>query len=107
MMMRNSRRHILWPAAGCFALMLPCLPMAGQTGGTGALTVTVTDQTGALIGVASVPVSNSARALSRAEVTGANGSYTFTLLPPGDYAVKIAAPGFTSLDVPSVPVKVT
>ena len=44
----------------------------------------MTDQTGALIAGA-----------SRAEVTGANGSYTFTLLPPGGYAVKISAAKWT------------
>ena len=40
---------ILLAADGCFALMVPYLPLAAQTGGTGALTVTLTDQTGALV----------------------------------------------------------
>jgi hypothetical protein len=78
-----------------------------QTGGTGALTVTVSDPTGAMVTGASVTISNAPRALSRTEVTGANGSYTFTLLPPGDYEVKIAAPGFSAVEVPSMTVNVT
>jgi hypothetical protein len=58
--------------------MLPWLPLAAQTGGTGALTVTVTDQTGALIAGASVTVSNSARALSRSDwYKDVEGSVTY------------------------------
>jgi hypothetical protein len=67
----------------------------------------VSDQSGAVIVGATVRVSNAARNLTRTEVTGANGSYTFTLLPPGDYTVHISAPGFNSADLTAVTVDVT
>ncbi|MGB9069894.1 MAG: carboxypeptidase regulatory-like domain-containing protein [Candidatus Acidiferrales bacterium] len=81
-------------------------PLWSQTGGTGALTVTVTDPSGAVIPDASVTVTNSA-GLSRSATTSANGSCTFTLLPVGDYIAKISAKGFTTVDVPSVTINVT
>jgi hypothetical protein len=91
----------------CLLLVLSAVSLDAQTGGTGALTVSVTDQSGAVVAGASVTVANGARALARTEVTGANGTYTFTLIPPGDYSVKIAAPGFNPVDVSSVTVNVT
>lgn len=81
--------------------------LAAQTAGTGALTVAVSDPTGAAIPGAAVRISNAATGVTRSEITGSNGSYTFTLLPPGNYSVNISAPGFASTDVPSVAVNVT
>lgn len=93
-------------AATLLMVVLCATPFFAQTGGTGALTITVTDPTGAVIVGATVKVSNAA-GLTRSETTGNNGSYTFTLLPPGNYTVNITAPGFSSIDVASVPVNVT
>ncbi|MGC2331389.1 MAG: carboxypeptidase-like regulatory domain-containing protein, partial [Candidatus Acidiferrales bacterium] len=53
--------------------------LLAQTAGTGALTVTVTDPSGAVISGASVTVTN-LEGLSRSTTTGADGSCTFTLL---------------------------
>ena len=78
-----------------------------QTAGTGALTVTATDPTGARIAAADLHLANAATAFSRDEKTGANGSYTFTLLPPGDYSVSISAQGFSTAEIPTVTVNVT
>ena len=78
-----------------------------QTAGTGALTATVTDPSGAAIAGATVTVSHAATGLVRTQSTENNGSTTFTLLPPGDYAVSFSAVGFTKVDLPSVPVNVT
>ena len=73
---------------------------------SGALTVTVKDATGAVIPGASVSVNNGA-GVSRAQTTNNDGSYTFSLLPPGDYSVSISAKGFRTTDVPSVAVHVS
>jgi hypothetical protein len=81
--------------------------LVGQTAGTGALLITVTDPSGAAIPGAAIKVSSAATGLTRSEVTAASGSSTFTLLPPGNYAVNISAQGFTTIDVPSVTVNVT
>jgi Carboxypeptidase regulatory-like domain/TonB-dependent Receptor Plug Domain len=77
-----------------------------QSGGTGALTVTVSDPSGGVIAGASVTISNGA-AVTRTQTTAGNGSYTFTLLPPGSYKVSISAAGFQSIAVPAVTVDVT
>src|SRR5271170_5467705 len=93
--------------AGCaFFLISAMTAIQAQTGGTGALTIAVTDPTGAIIVGATVKVSNAA-GVNRSETTGTSGSYTFTLLPPGNYDVSITAVGFSTLDIPSVPVNVT
>ena len=92
--------------AGALLLSGALLPVQAQTGGTGALTVTVTDPSGAVIVGATIKISNTA-GVARSETTATSGSYTFTLLPPGNYTVSISAPGFASIDVPSVPVNVT
>ena len=97
--------------AGCavFVIFMCCLlvpPGWAQTGGTGALTITVTDPSDALVLRAAVTVSNSA-GLSRTLITTASGSCTFTLLPVGNYRVVISAQGFTTIEVPIVAVNVT
>ncbi len=89
------------------ALAATAIASLAQTGGTGALTVTASDQSGAVIVGATVRVSNSARNFTRTEATGSNGSYTFTLLPPGDYEVSISATGFNTVTIPSATVNVT
>jgi hypothetical protein len=92
-----------------FALLLfiAGLPRVGlaQTAGSGALAVTVTDPTGALVPGANVRVANAATAFNRGEKTGSNGSYTFGLLPPGEYSVTISAQGFGSIEIPAVTVQ--
>jgi hypothetical protein len=40
-------------------------------------------------------------------MTGADGTYRFPLLPPGEYGVKFEAAGFASVEVPSVQIVVT
>lgn len=77
-----------------------------QSGGTGALIVSVTDPSGLPIASASVKISNGA-AVTRTQTTSGNGSFTFTLLPPGTYEVTISAAGFQPVTVPAVKVDVT
>ena len=78
-----------------------------QSATTGALTGTITDPSGGVIVGASVTATNLGTGQSRATTTDANGSYRLSLLPAGNYGVKISAAGFQSVDVPSVTVNVT
>jgi Carboxypeptidase regulatory-like domain len=91
--------------AVCFFLLSPGL--LAQSAGTGALTGTVTDPTGAVVPNAAVTLTKTDTNQIRNTKTGADGSYKFTLLPPGTYRVKFTAVGFKSAEVPSVPVNVT
>jgi hypothetical protein len=81
--------------------------LIGQTSGTGALTGTVTDPSNAVIANATVTVTSNDKNQTRTTNTGTDGSYRFTLLPPGNYRVTFSATGFKLSEVPSVAVNVT
>src|SRR5690242_3923241 len=81
------------------ALWVPSL--LAQSGGTGALTGVVTDPTGAVVPNVTVTLTNNATGLNRTIQTGADGSYRFSLIPPGTYKVRFAAAGFKTSEVPA------
>ena len=97
---------ILFLVVGCIVSGILSPAAHAQSGGTGALTVSVTDQSGGVIVAANITISNGA-AVSRTQATGENGSYTFTLLTPGVYQATISAPGFKTVSVPGIAVDVT
>jgi Carboxypeptidase regulatory-like domain/TonB dependent receptor len=55
---------------------------------------TVTDKSGAVVGGATVTITNQATGVSRNSVTGDSGFYRITGLPPGRYKVEVEAPSF-------------
>ena len=77
-----------------------------QSAGTGALTGTVTDPTGAVIPGVTVTATHTGTGLERTVVTREDGSYRFSLLPPGAYRVRFTNSGFKTAEVPSVTVNV-
>ena len=81
--------------------------LGAQTAGTGALTGTVKDPSGAVIPNATVTLTSIDTGAARMDMTGADGTYRFSLLPPGNYKVKIEASGFKPVEIPSVTVAVT
>ncbi len=81
--------------------------LIAQTPGTGALTGTVKDPSGAVIPNATVTLTSVDTGQARTTMTGADGVYHFSLLPPGNYRVKIESSGFKPVEVPSVNVAVT
>lgn len=81
------------------------LPLNAQTASTGALTVVVTDPSGALILGADVTVTSSTGE-SRTVKTQVDGTAKFVLLNVGNYNVAISDQGFKTVTVPSVSVGV-
>jgi len=81
--------------------------LIGQSAGTGALTGLVTDPSGGSIANATVTLTSLSTNQARTATTGADGSYRFTLLPPGSYNVRFMASGFKTTDVTSVAIDVT
>jgi len=102
--MRTSCFRLL--AIVCLYTLLTGFASA-QTAGTGALTGTVTDVSGAVIPNVTVTAVNTATGLERTTVTGADGTYKFGLLTPGTYRVRFTAVGFRATEVPAVSVNVT
>jgi len=85
---------------------LSCFLVA-QTAGTGALTGTLTDPTGAVVPNVTITATNSDTGQTRTAKTGGDGVYTISLLPPGTYKVSFAATGFKTAEVSGVKINVT
>src|SRR5215469_8250102 len=65
-----------------------------QTPGTGAITGTVVDATGAVISAAQVKVVNEGTKAARVVATSGDGTFRVSLLQPGMYSVSVVTPGF-------------
>jgi hypothetical protein len=90
------------------AILLMLAPaLFAQSSGTGALTGTVTDPSGAVVPNVTVTLTSNETGQARTIVTGPDGAYRFSLIPPGTYKVKFAATGFKTEEVPSVTVNVS
>jgi hypothetical protein len=63
---------------------------------------TITDQSGAVVPGATITITNLQTNLARSQTTSSTGSYSFDLIPPGDYKVEIEAKGFRKSVVPRV-----
>lgn len=103
-MTQNSRRLeiIIFLVLSVFAI-----PACPQTAGTGALTGTAKDQSGAVVGSASVTAVNESTGAIRSTQTDTKGAYSIPLLPPGRYRVQVSKPGFKSVNQVGVQVAVT
>ncbi len=73
----------------------------GQTS-TASLSGTATDPSGAPVASAPVELRNTASGDLRRGVTNAQGYFDLTLIPPGTYSVKIAAPGFKAFEADGI-----
>ncbi len=63
---------------------------------------TITDPSGAVVAGATVTITNLQTNLSRSQTTSSTGTYSFELIPPGEYKVQIEAKGFRKGVVPRV-----
>lgn len=67
-----------------------------QTGST-SVSGTVADQQGAVVAGATVRLVNEEKGFRRTVVTGGNGSFSFTSVPPDTYKIEVEASGFKKL----------
>lgn len=81
--------------------------MMAQSAGTAALAGTVTDPSGAAVPNVTVTIVNNDTGQNRTTTTGSDGSYKFSLLPPGSYKASFAAAGFKTAEVGLVQLNVT
>jgi hypothetical protein len=108
--MKNRKLLVSWLFVFLFlaTFAITGIPYAmAQTASTGALTGTITDPSGAVVANAQIVITNRATGQSRTATSGINGSYRFTLLPPGTYSVSVSMTGFKTAEFPSVTINVT
>ena len=102
----------LRPGIFCLAFLLTLIvfvsaPAAvGQSTTQGAVSGTVVDPTGAVIGGARIAITNSATGFSQTLVSNASGLFNAPLLEPGTYSVSVSAPGFATYRADNVVVVV-
>src|SRR5271168_488238 len=106
---RSSRTCALFLCATLVALILGGMPAnsPAQTAGTGALSGTVTDQSGSSIAGAQVKVTSESSGETRTVTTNSTGSFTVPLLLPGAYRVEVTKEGFRTATIPHVQIVVT
>ena len=107
--MITSERLRLFLYASLFivALVRPGANLWAQSATTGALRGAVVDPTGAAVPGVMVTLSNVTTGQEQMAMTGANGLYGFSLLPPGTYHVVFSARGFKTSVAMSVVVNVS
>jgi hypothetical protein len=86
--------------AGCALTALLCIAPASAQTVTGSITGEVTDSSGAVIPNAHVTAQNTGTGVKTEAQTNASGAYTIRFLPIGPYTVIVAAPGFSTQNVP-------
>ena len=106
--MKNATRELgaMWLLVACLSFVLSPSLWA-QSASTGALTGTVTDASGAVVPSTTVTATSLDTGQVRTAMASADGSYRFTLLPPGAYNVKFESSGFKAVEVSPVTVIVT
>jgi hypothetical protein len=103
----------LW--ASVIVVLLVLVPIASAQKTTGTITGTVTDDSGALVGDASVTITSVQTGASRTSHTNSEGSFSFPELNPGVYNISVTKQGFKKVqekniqlhvsDITNVPIK--
>ena len=96
-------RSMLALCVSLFLLLIASPSLLAQTAGTGALSGTVTDPSGAVVPNVTVTATSVDTGAVRTATTGGDGSYIISLLQPGNYRVRFDAAGFKPVEVPPSP----
>ena len=78
--------------------LLASVAFAQTTISTGSIQGTVTDQSGAVVAGAKVTITDKATGRVVSATTGSSGTYTSGALTPGNYTVRVEAPGFKTIE---------
>jgi hypothetical protein len=108
---REGREMKRWAAAIAGVVFLTLAVWVGragaQTANTATVLGTVTDPSGAVIGGATVTLTNTGTGISQTTAANSAGQYTFPSVRPGTYSVKVTMTGFQTATVPSLVVNVS
>jgi hypothetical protein len=88
------------------AFFLITVPLPAQDSSTGSIRGTVLDPSGSRVAQASIVVVNSASGARYTATSDAEGAFAIELLPPGDYAARVEAPGMSPQLTPRLHVDV-
>jgi hypothetical protein len=91
----------------CLLVVLGSWAAQAQSASTGALTGTVTDPTGALLQNARIALRNTRTSETRSVTSDQDGSYRFSLLPPGNYELTVEAVGFARVVLREVLIRIS
>jgi hypothetical protein len=80
--------------AFCLLVIVTASEAFAQSASTGALTGTVTDQTGAVVPKTTITLRNNGTGQVLTALTDPEGLYRFSLLPPGQYELRVEMAGF-------------
>jgi hypothetical protein len=85
-------------AGGLLAFLMVCPNHAfSQTAGSGTITGSITDASGAVVPAANVTIRNTETGIERKTQTSDAGVYTAAFLPPGHYSLEAGKAGFASV----------
>src|SRR5688572_13964736 len=102
-----DRTRKILAVVGMWSLMTLMLPAASDAQQLyGSVTGTVKDESGAAIPGATVAIVSDGTALERTTVSNETGTYSFTNVQAGTYAVKVSLQGFKEFVETGVPVSV-
>lgn len=90
-------RYVLFSSGVVLLSIMVLAPTIYAQVSTADITGTVVDRSGGVVPGATITAKNVATGLERQAVSGSTGDFTITLLPPGDYEVKVEATGFSTL----------
>lgn len=98
-------RKMAWGMFAVAILLLGIVPAAHAQIVSGNIAGTVVDKTGAVVGNATVTVTNVATGFSKSLETNAKGEFLFVNLPTGNYSIGVTAAGFANTEVANFPVQ--
>src|ERR1039457_1697386 len=85
-------------AGGVLACLMVCPNRAfAQGAGSGTITGSITDASGAVVPAANVTIRNTETGIARKTQTSDAGVYSAAFLPPGHYSLEAGKPGFASV----------
>jgi hypothetical protein len=90
-----------------FFSFVTVIPVAfAQSSNSSTLSGTVTDPSDAVVPGAAITITNPLTAFKRETKTDGSGFYRFDLVPPGNYDIVAASPGFKAFGLKEVPLQV-